>query len=144
MYCYPCDSKSSRFCVLWSFKFLLFYTSFHTLYCVIRSPKASLNMKLVGTVKFFDATKGFGFITVPEGGDDIFVHQSKIHAEGFRSLAEGETVEFDIEEDEMKKKKYAVNVTGPGGVFVQGAPRREVKDNFYSTNNNRYDNPRRY
>ena len=88
--------------------------------------KTELSMKNAGTVKFFDSTKGFGFITPTGGGDDIFVHQSAIYARGFRSLAEGEEVEFDIGEDEKRKgKKFALNVTGPNGVFVQGAPRRE-------------------
>lgn len=82
-------------------------------------------MKITGVVKFFDPTKGFGFIVPSTGGEDIFVHQSVIHAEGFRSLATGETVEFDIEEDKSKGKKFAKNVTGPNGAFVQGAPRRE-------------------
>ena len=88
--------------------------------------KTELSMKTTGTVKFFDSTKGFGFITPSGGGEDIFVHQTAIYARGFRSLAEGEEVEFDIGEDEKRKgKKFALNVTGPNGVFVQGAPRRE-------------------
>ena len=50
----------------------------------------------IGTVKFFNTTKGFGFIT-PEGGQkDCFVHHSAIQGGGFRTLAEGEKVEFDI------------------------------------------------
>jgi CspA family cold shock protein len=48
-----------------------------------------------GTVKWFNDTKGFGFIT-RTGGPDVFVHQSAIIAEGFRTLAEGDRVSFDV------------------------------------------------
>ncbi|MDE2653477.1 MAG: cold shock domain-containing protein [Gemmatimonadetes bacterium] len=48
-----------------------------------------------GTVKWFNDSKGYGFITRPSGGD-IFVHFSSIQGEGFRTLAEGDEVEFDI------------------------------------------------
>jgi CspA family cold shock protein len=48
-----------------------------------------------GTVKWFNDAKGFGFIT-PESGPDVFVHHTAIASEGFRSLAEGESVEFDV------------------------------------------------
>ena len=48
-----------------------------------------------GTVKFFNAEKGFGFIS-REGGDDVFVHFSNIQGEGYRSLGEGQKVEFDL------------------------------------------------
>lgn len=84
-------------------------------------------MKSTGRVKFFDSTKGFGFITPDEGGDDVFVHQTAIYAQGFRSLAEGEEVEFDLATDEKKGKKFATNVTGPNGSFVKGGPRKERK-----------------
>lgn len=87
--------------------------------------RLNMEMKETGKVKFFDATKGFGFITPTTGGEDIFVHQTAVYAQGFRSLAEGEDVEFDISEDKSKGKKFAANVTGPNGAYVQGAPRKE-------------------
>lgn len=77
-----------------------------------------------GTVKWFDVKKGFGFIVPDDGTDDVFVHQTSIHSEGFRSLAEGESVEFTTMEDPSNGKIKAQNVTGPMGAFVQGAPRR--------------------
>jgi CspA family cold shock protein len=49
-----------------------------------------------GTVKWFNDAKGFGFITQDDGGDDVFCHHSAIAAEGFRTLAEGQKVEFDV------------------------------------------------
>jgi CspA family cold shock protein len=52
---------------------------------------------LRGTVKWFSDDKGFGFIT-REAGDDVFVHHSAIQAEGYRSLAEGQEVEFDVQQ----------------------------------------------
>jgi CspA family cold shock protein len=52
-------------------------------------------MRLQGTVKWFNDAKGFGFITT-ERGDEVFVHQSAIEASGFRTLKEGERVEFDL------------------------------------------------
>ena len=48
-----------------------------------------------GTVKWFNEAKGFGFIT-QEGGEDVFVHFSTIQGEGFKTLAEGERVDFDV------------------------------------------------
>ena len=49
-----------------------------------------------GTVKWFNAEKGFGFITPTDGGADVFVHHSEIDAQGYRSLDEGQSVEFEV------------------------------------------------
>jgi CspA family cold shock protein len=62
-----------------------------------------------GTVKWFNESKGFGFITPADGGKDVFVHFSAIQAEGFKSLAEGQAVNFNVEDG--PKGPQATNVT---------------------------------
>ena len=64
-----------------------------------------------GTVKWFNDSKGFGFIAPSDGSEDIFVHFSAITADGFRSLAEGQTVEFEVQQG--PKGLQAANVTIP-------------------------------
>lgn len=81
-----------------------------------------------GTCKWFDSSKGFGFIAVDGEESDIFVHQSEIYAPGFRSLADGERVEFKVSADDRTGKLRAVEVTGPEGAYVQGAPRQAYND----------------
>ena len=53
----------------------------------------------IGTVKWFNATKGYGFIQPDDGGKDVFVHVSAVEAAGMRSLGEGQKVSFDIQPD---------------------------------------------
>ncbi len=64
--------------------------------------------RIIGTVKWFNPTKGFGFIE-QEGGPDVFVHHSAINTQGFRTLDEGQQVEFTVEQGQ--KGPAAGNVT---------------------------------
>lgn len=75
--------------------------------------------KVRGSVKWFSNRKGFGFITPADGSPDIFVHQSSLLCDGYRTLDEGWDVEFEIGHDDDGKVK-AVNVTAPGGGPCQG------------------------
>ena len=63
-----------------------------------------------GTVKWFNDTKGFGFITPSDGGADVFVHHTGIQGDGRKSLREGDQVEFDVTEGEKGPKAANVNL----------------------------------
>ena len=60
-----------------------------------------------GTVKWFNATKGFGFIQPDDGGSDVFVHISAVERAGLRSLNEGQKVQFELERDQRSGKMSA-------------------------------------
>lgn len=65
-----------------------------------------------GTVKWFNAQKGYGFITNEGTGEDVFVHFSAINTDGYKTLEEGQKVTFDIEQDPKNSAKLrAANVT---------------------------------
>ena len=64
-----------------------------------------------GTVKWFNSEKGYGFIANDAGGEDVFVHFKSIQSSGYKSLADGQKVSFDIEADPKDSRKLrAVNV----------------------------------
>ena len=64
-----------------------------------------------GVVKWFNSSKGYGFITNDENGEDVFVHFSAIQVDGFKTLEEGQKVTFDVESDPKDSRKLrAVNV----------------------------------
>lgn len=65
--------------------------------------------RITGTVKWFNGSKGYGFIAPDNGGEDVFVHYSAIQAAGYRNLDEGDRVEFSVEDG--KKGLQAAEVT---------------------------------
>ncbi|HVI34109.1 cold-shock protein [Phenylobacterium sp.] len=67
-----------------------------------------------GTVKWFNPTKGFGFIQPNDGGQDVFVHISAVEQAGLRGLNEGQTVSYDLEQDRRSGKTSATNLRVTG------------------------------
>ena len=63
-----------------------------------------------GTVKWFNDSKGFGFIAQDDGGQDVFVHYSAISAEGFKTLREGQKVEYEVQEDAKGPRALKVQI----------------------------------
>ena len=80
--------------------------------------------RLKGTCAKWNAKKGFGFVAREDGLPDIYVHQRDVQKSGFRSLKEGEHVEFDVAAMD-DGRLHAVRVSGPGGVDVQGLPPKD-------------------
>ncbi len=72
-------------------------------------------MATTGTVKWFNDSKGFGFLTRDDGEKDVFVHHSSIQGQGFKSLAEGEKVEFDVVQGQ--KGPAAENLVKVGAAY---------------------------
>ena len=64
----------------------------------------------IGTVKFFNATKGFGFIAPEDGSTDVFVHISAVERAGMRTIIEGQKLSFDVVQDQRKGKNAAENL----------------------------------
>ena len=63
-----------------------------------------------GTVKWFNATKGFGFIEPQSGGDDVFVHISAVERSGLQTLKDGQKVSYELQHDPKKGKDNAANI----------------------------------
>lgn len=63
-----------------------------------------------GTVKWFNSTKGYGFITPDAGGKDVFVHISAVERSGLRELSDGQKISYDLEADRRSGKESAVNL----------------------------------
>ena len=71
-------------------------------------------MSQVGTVKFFNTTKGFGFIAPDDGGKDVFVHASAVERSNMPPLVEGQKVSFELEDDRRGRGPQAVNLQSAG------------------------------
>ena len=93
------------------FDFLTF-CAFSSLY-LIRVGKQRIRGRMmigIGTVKFFDSEKGYGFIKPDQGGNDVFVHITAVVASGFETLTPGQKIRFDVEPDKKGKGPKAVNL----------------------------------
>ncbi|RYR79109.1 hypothetical protein Ahy_A01g003973 isoform A [Arachis hypogaea] len=85
--------------------------------------------RFTGVVMWFNNTKGFGFIKPDDGGEDLFVHQSSIRSDGYRTLHEGDRVQFSIATGDNHKTK-AVDVTAPDGNPLHSRPKESGGSGF--------------
>ena len=67
-------------------------------------------MAITGTVKFFNHSRGFGFVTPEDGSKDVFVHATALEAAGISSIDEGDKITFELEDDKRGRGKQATNV----------------------------------
>ena len=74
----------------------------------------SFPMAMTGTVKFFNAERGYGFIKPDDGGRDVFVHITAVERAGLKSLTEGQRISFDVEPDKKGKGPKAVDLVITG------------------------------
>ncbi len=88
-------------------------------------------MRITGTVKWFNDAKGYGFISQPNGGD-VFVHYSAIQSNGFKTLAEGQAVEFELVQG--PKGQQAVNVSPVGAAPAGNGGYEAQQGNGYQDN----------
>src|SRR5262245_61322863 len=79
-----------------------------------RPRGGSSPMAMAGTVKFFNAERGYGFIKPDDGGRDVFVHITAVERAGLKSLTEGQRISFDVEPDKKGKGPKAVNLVITG------------------------------
>jgi CspA family cold shock protein len=79
--------------------------------CTGAYPRLKDNLLMtIGTVKWFNSTKGFGFIQPEDGGKDVFVHISAVERSGLGSLGEGQKISFELERDRKTGRESAVNL----------------------------------
>jgi CspA family cold shock protein len=76
----------------------------------VGEPTTRVTAMATGTVKWFNETKGYGFIQPDDGGKDVFVHISAVERSGIRNLIEGQKISYDVEADRRSGKESAANL----------------------------------
>ncbi|CEG01377.1 Cold-shock protein, DNA-binding [Ostreococcus tauri] len=82
---------------------------------------AETRARTLGTVTWFNCVRGYGYVRPHDGSEDVFVHQSELQMDGFRSVWEGDEIEFELDDDERRRAK---NVTGPAGAPLKKTPKQ--------------------